>query len=57
MVGLKMNKNIGTGLVLVLGLLSQVQAHIALWDEAMYGYVINSPSLIDKADKQLEQRC
>jgi hypothetical protein len=46
MVGLKMNKNIGTGLVLVLGLLSQVQAHIALWDEAMYGYVINFPSLI-----------
>lgn len=36
MIGMKMNVNVGVGLVLTLMTL-KVQAHIALWDEAMYG--------------------
>jgi hypothetical protein len=36
MLGTKMNMNVGVGLVLALMTL-KVQAHIALWDEAMYG--------------------
>lgn len=37
MFGLKANT--GVGLVLALVLSVRVQAHIALWDEGMYGYV------------------
>jgi len=36
---MKMNMNVGVGLVLAL-MTFKVQAHIALWDEAMYGYVL-----------------
>jgi len=36
---LGMKKNTGVGLVLALGMVLKVQAHIALWDPAMYGYV------------------
>jgi hypothetical protein len=38
MLGMK-KKNTGVGLVLALVMAFKVQAHIALWDPAMYGYV------------------
>ena len=42
---MKMNVNMnGAGLVLAL-MTFKVQAHIALWDEAMYGYVLPTMDL------------
>lgn len=41
---MNMNMNVGAGLVFAL-MTFKVQAHIALWDEAMYGYVLPAISL------------